>query len=175
MPPTMLFFVTNKKLTQSSDSGGKFEEGHCTIARLNISDSFSKIKFLIDSGADIKVLPPCKNAKPIPTPKLLFAANGSKIQTYGEKRITLSLGLRRNSVCTFVVANVNCAIIGSDFLQYFDLLVDIKRRKPIDRATLSESTCGMKKLGFYPTMRATNKPSYFTNIEISQRSIQTGC
>ncbi|XP_060665432.1 uncharacterized protein LOC132797695 [Drosophila nasuta] len=75
------------------------------------------------------------------TPKLLFAANGTKIQTYGEKRIALSLGLRRNFVWTFVIADVNCAIIGSDFLQHFDLLVDMKRRKLIDRATLLESKC----------------------------------
>ncbi|XP_070133562.1 uncharacterized protein [Drosophila bipectinata] len=53
----------------------------------------------------------------------------------------LSLGLRRNFVWTFVIADVNCAIIGFDFLQHFDSIVDMKRRKLIDRATLLESKC----------------------------------
>ncbi|XP_044573963.1 uncharacterized protein LOC123258151 [Drosophila ananassae] len=113
---------------------------HNTIARLAINDNYSKTQFLIDTGADISVKQPCRIAKTMLTPKLLFAANVTKIQTYGEKHITVSLGLRRNFVWTFVLADVNCAIIGADFLQPFDLLVDVKRRKLIDRATLYEST-----------------------------------
>ncbi|KPU72637.1 uncharacterized protein Dana_GF26334 [Drosophila ananassae] len=141
MSPTVLVFLRTKKLKQSSDSADKFEENHNTIARLAINDNYSKTQFLIDTGADISVMPPCRIEKTMLTPKLLFAANGSKIQTYGEKRITVSLGLGRNFVWTFVLADVNCAIIGADFLQHFDLLVDMKRRKLIDRATLHESTC----------------------------------
>ncbi|XP_037942365.1 uncharacterized protein LOC119675248 [Teleopsis dalmanni] len=51
----------------------------------------------------------------------LFAANGSPIRTYGEK-----------------LADVNSAIIGSDFLKHFGLLVDAKGSKLIDRKTLLE-------------------------------------
>ncbi|XP_044573616.1 uncharacterized protein LOC123257745 [Drosophila ananassae] len=143
MSPTVLVFIRTKKLKQSSDSADKFEKDHNTIARLAINDNYSKTQFLIDTGADISVMPPCRIAKTMLTPKLLFAANGTKIQTYGEKRITLSLGLGRNFVWTFVLADVNCAIIGADFLQHSpsDFLVDMKRRKLIDRATLHESTC----------------------------------
>ena len=36
----------------------------------------------------------------------LFAANGSPIQTYGTKRMTIDLGLRRPFVWVFTVADV---------------------------------------------------------------------
>lgn len=129
----------DKKLMASSDSASGSKDCY-RIARLIMDDSNSRIKFLIDTGADVSVLPACYTPN-IGTTKLtkLFAANGSPIQTYGEKRIRLSFGLRRNFTWTFLLANVNCAIIGSDFLRHYDLLVDMKEGKLIDRTTLLES------------------------------------
>ena len=58
----------------------------------------------------------------------LHAANGTKIKTYGSKSITLNLGLRRKIRWIFIIADMQQPIIGSDLLEKFDLLVDIKKQ-----------------------------------------------
>lgn len=68
----------------------------------------------------------------------LFAANGSAIQTYGTKRLTIDIGLRRPFVWVFTIADVKSPIIGADFLRHYDLLVDLKRGKLIDNQTSLE-------------------------------------
>ena len=66
----------------------------------------------------------------------LFAANGSIIKTYGTQIFELDLGLRRNFIWKFIIADVSKPIIGSDFLKYFDLLPDLKNFSLVDRKTL---------------------------------------
>lgn len=90
---------------------------------------------MVDTGADVSVLPPSSNIKLKPSAFKLFAANNSKIDTYGERRLTLDLGLRRTFVWNFIVANVSKAILGADFLNRFGLLVDIKGQKLVDSNT----------------------------------------
>ncbi|XP_053686175.1 uncharacterized protein LOC128735715 [Sabethes cyaneus] len=68
----------------------------------------------------------------------LFAANGTRIQTYGTKRLTIDLGLRRSFVWVFVIADVKSPIIGADFLKHFGLLADLRRNKLIDNTTRLE-------------------------------------
>ena len=82
-------------------------------------------------------MPPTYNQRLAETPTTfqLFAANGSKIKTYGSQRLTVELGLRRSFSWTFVLSDVTTPIIGADFLRHFDLLVDIKNGKLIDRLT----------------------------------------
>lgn len=65
----------------------------------------------------------------------LFAANGSTIATYGNVPLTLNLGLRREFKWPFVVADVNSAIIGIDFLSHHGLLIDTKNKSLIDNVT----------------------------------------
>lgn len=70
--------------------------GCFTSSRLHITDRTTGWTFLINTGADICIL----LAKYLPklaklTQTLLFAANGDRIKTYGEKQLTLNLGLRR--------------------------------------------------------------------------------
>jgi cleavage and polyadenylation specificity factor subunit 1 len=47
----------------------------------------------------------------------------------------LDLGLRRNFTWNFIIANIPRAIIGADFLQHFDLSVDLKKRRLVDNLT----------------------------------------
>lgn len=106
------------------------------INRLYISDHTSNQKFLIDTGADVSVLPPNRNEKlKASTSTKLFAANGSSIPSYGEKRLNLNLGLRRNFNWTFVIADVKQYIIGADFIKHYELLVDMKNNRLIDGVT----------------------------------------
>lgn len=59
----------------------------------------------------------------------LFAANGTEIKTFGEKYLTLNIGLRRQFSWKFIIADIKTPLIGADFLSHYDLLVDPKRNK----------------------------------------------
>ncbi|GBP96179.1 hypothetical protein EVAR_46832_1 [Eumeta japonica] len=65
----------------------------------------------------------------------LSAANGTTINTYGYVNLELNLSLRRAYPWRFVVANVTKPIIGADFLQFYNLMVDIRNRRLIDNTT----------------------------------------
>ncbi|GFY41310.1 hypothetical protein TNIN_214341 [Trichonephila inaurata madagascariensis] len=71
-----------------------------------------------------------------PEPLQLFAANNSKILTYGSKLINIDLELQRNFSWKFLIASVSIPIIRADFLENFGLLVDLKQRKLIDSAPI---------------------------------------
>ncbi|XP_039970042.1 uncharacterized protein LOC120781945 [Bactrocera tryoni] len=93
--------------------------------RLRIFDSSSNISFLIDTGADVSVIPSnTKTARVNTTGLKLFAANGSPIKVYGEVLLKLNLKLRREFVWNFLIADVSHAIIGADFLSNFEHLGD---------------------------------------------------
>lgn len=110
-----------------------------------IYDKNNNLKFLLDSGAEISVLPkrhfPHIKQK---TELVLSAANGATIYTYGYKSLTVDLGLRRSFAYSFIIASVDSAIIGADFLFKFNLLLDIRGRKIIDRTTTLSSICAYK-------------------------------
>lgn len=95
------------------------------IARIIINDKHLNLKYLIDTGEDVSVLPAnfAENIHRKPTNKSLFAANGTPIPIYGEKRITVDLGLRRQFTWNFLVADVTRPIIGMDFLRCYGLLI----------------------------------------------------
>lgn len=108
----------------------------CNILRLQIRDKYSNKHFLVDSGADVSVLPLTSKSLDIrPTAVVLYAANGSPIRVIGEKRVKLNLGLRRDFHWSFVIADVTSPIIGSDFIKFYDLLIDLRRNRLIDNAT----------------------------------------
>ncbi|GBP36809.1 hypothetical protein EVAR_26816_1 [Eumeta japonica] len=65
----------------------------------------------------------------------LSAANGTTINTYGYVNLELNLSLRRAYPWRFVVADVTKPIIGADFLQFYNLMVDIRNRRLIDNTT----------------------------------------
>ncbi|CAI2738848.1 unnamed protein product, partial [Dicrocoelium dendriticum] len=102
---------------------------------IRVRDLTSGTEFLVDSGAEVSVIPRSSDEVVSPSPTKLRAANGTPIATFGEKLLTLNLGLRRTFRWPFIIAAVPFAIIGIDFLQRFDLIVDAKRKKLIDSRT----------------------------------------
>lgn len=106
------------------------------ISRLYVTDKSSGRDFLIDTGADISVIPPTSREKGNTSGLYkLYAANGSQIKTYGSKSITLNLGLRRPIRWMFIIADVQSPIIGSDLLKQHDLLIDVKNNSVRDNTT----------------------------------------
>lgn len=90
----------------------------------------------MDSGADVSILPWTRAKGECQASNYkLYAANGTEILTYGVKMLTLDLGLRRPFQWPFLIAKVNRGIIGADFLQKFQLLIDLHKRRLIDGVT----------------------------------------
>ena len=102
-----------------------------------VHDRITGTRFLVDTGAEVSVIPPtvsdkrCRSNSSV----TLQAVNQSSIDTFGERSITLDLGLRRTFRWIFIVADIQTPIIGADFLKAFGLLVDIKHRKLYDSNT----------------------------------------
>lgn len=61
--------------------------------------------------------------------------NGTQIETFGKRNVALNLGVRRKFEWPFIIANVTRAIIGAEFLGYYELLVDLRERRLIDAQT----------------------------------------
>lgn len=92
----------------------------------------------MDTGADISVLAATAKSRKNNEARSacqLFAANNTPIKTYGEKTLRLNFGLRRSFAWTFIVADVKTSILGADFLRHYQLLVDLHRKKLIDKVT----------------------------------------
>ena len=83
----------------------------------------------------MSVLPPSTSDKRKPAPLTLQAVNRSAISTFGEKSMTLDIGLRRSYRCIFIIADIPTPILGADFLAHFSLKVDIRNRQLLDSIT----------------------------------------
>jgi len=126
-----------------------------TSSRLFITDSKTKLKFLIDSGSDISALP-ASHFKPYfkDPDHVVSAANGSTINIYGTKLLNVDLNLRRNFPHTFFIAQVSKPIIGADFLRKYGFLIDVKNQQLIDPTTGLTSKGSVTKCD-------TNTPKFF--------------
>ena len=98
--------------------------------------------FLIDTGAQVSLLPATAHARrhPSPTAPKLVAANGSSIASYGTQQTHVQLGKRKFTV-TFIIADVRRPILGADFLRRHKLLVDLCGQKLIDSHSFQSYAC----------------------------------
>lgn len=131
-------------------------------SRLCVTDRKSRYRFLIDTGANISVIPRTRRSLPSYEYKL-YAANGSEIKTYGERTLDLDLGLRRPYRWTFVIADVKQPIIGADFLERHNLLVDMRQKKLIDGVTGLLTSTSMTQSDI-PTLKTINVKIPFADI-----------
>ncbi|KYB25159.1 hypothetical protein TcasGA2_TC034897 [Tribolium castaneum] len=106
--------------------------------RLFITDQKSGIRYLVDTGAEVSVVPKRLVGKSTSgqSSHVLFAANNSPINTYGNKLLLLDLKLRRAFKWIFIIADVAKPIIGADFLNFYNLLPDLRNRRLVDAQTL---------------------------------------
>ncbi|RTG87493.1 uncharacterized protein DC041_0006144, partial [Schistosoma bovis] len=98
-----------------------------------IQDRTTGAQFLVDTGAEISVVPPFNEERKNINPSLVLrAANKSDIKTYGKRQLSLDFGRGASYRWNFVIADVSMPIIGIDFLCNFDLLVDSRRHRLIN-------------------------------------------
>ncbi|UYV72011.1 hypothetical protein LAZ67_9001548, partial [Cordylochernes scorpioides] len=128
VPSTMQLQGPGKRIRPPSV---RATDGAGLTRRLFITDRRSAYLFLVDTGAEVSVIPPpVKNARP--SHRQLFAANGSIIHTYGERHLELDLGLERLFRWPFIIADVGVSIIGADFLRHYGLKVDLRNHRLSD-------------------------------------------
>ncbi len=81
---------------------------------------------MVDSGADVSAIPATPAYRLTPHLSLpLHAITHSSIPTFGQKFISLDLGLRRSFPFVFILADIPHPILGADFLHEFNLHPDI--------------------------------------------------
>lgn len=90
---------------------------------LYVTDRSNHLTFLIDTGAEVSVLPP--SALTVLVHKKTSDFRQS-MATYGKWSLTLNLGLWWTFRWIFIITDVQKPILGADFLCHFGLLVDIQ-------------------------------------------------
>lgn len=139
--------------------------------RLFIFDRQNNRKYLIDTGADISIIPKTYfNRTTNVDFYQLFAANGTPIKTFDKTTINVNLGFRRDFNWQFIIADVRQAIIGADFLSHYDLLVDMKRKRLIDSITKLNVNC-IYQLANYQRISTINNSINFSDIFSKYREL----
>lgn len=116
-----------------------------------VADRTAGHRFLVDTGAEVSVVPASlADRRCAPQTSPLQAVNNSAIATYGQRSLTIDLGLRRTFRWVFIAADIRLAILGADFLTYYNLSVSLRYRRLID------DTTRLSIQGIQSTMTGTN-------------------
>ena len=102
-----------------------------------MQDPVSKLSYLIDTGAQVSVLPPRsedRDRSPVNNMQLQ-AVNGTAIRTFGQRSMAVELGLAKSFEWSFNIADVSKPILGADFLRQYGLLVDLTCKRLMDADT----------------------------------------
>ena len=89
---------------------------------LHVVDSLTKRRFLVDTGAAYSIIPHSSTDHPVGP--ALQGPGGQAIPCWGERELQLQLG-DRVFLWTFLLAKVDFAILGADFLRHHQLAVDL--------------------------------------------------
>jgi hypothetical protein len=100
----------------------------------HIEDQLTHRRFLCDTGASYSILPHQSSAAASGPP--LHGPAGRPIKSWGERELTLTFNNKQYK-WIFLLADVNFAIIGIDFLKHFKLVVDAAAGQLIDTRTMA--------------------------------------
>ena len=110
--------------------------GHHPCHLFYVTDHTSGLRFLVDTGAEVSVIPSSASDRNHHKNNLnLQAVNNTSIATYGNKLLTLNIGLCCAFQWVFIIADVKNSIIGADFLRHYSILVDVARNRLVDNLT----------------------------------------
>jgi hypothetical protein len=85
-------------------------------SRIFVKDQNTKIRFLVDTRVDVCIFPRLKTTNYTrKSDYTLYAANGTKLVTYGDEIIAFNLCLCRTFSWRFIIANVKNFIIRMNF------------------------------------------------------------
>ena len=104
------------------------------------------------------------------------AVNDTPIRMYGNKSLTLNLGLRRAVLWIFIAADVQQPIVSAEFLRHFEFLVDMKLCQLRDTLKFRVS-CPRHPLlvtPLSPKMPITNISLFSRNFVYSPRCLHHG-
>jgi hypothetical protein len=110
--------------------------GQDQVSLLHVKDALSNIYFLVDTGAEVSIVPPTGPDLNKPSSMNLIAANGSRIKSYGTRQMTLKINGNQYT-WRFQIADVHRSILGADFLRVHGLLVDLANKRLIRLESLS--------------------------------------
>ena len=101
-----------------------------------VCDKVSSHHFMVNNGAELSVIPPSlADRRNLDLGFMLQAINKMSISTYGWHLLSLNFGLRQNFSFVFVIADVYTALLGANFLNTFDLKVDVHQSHLEDHTT----------------------------------------
>ena len=101
-----------------------------------VCDKTSQRCFMVDNGAELSVIPPSLTDRHNLNPGFtLQAVNKMSIATYGQHLLSPNFSLRQKFNFVFIIADVSTALLGADFLDTFDLKVDVHRAHLEDHET----------------------------------------
>ena len=104
---------------------------------LHVWDTHNKVKWLVDSGSLLTIIPPSvEHRAKGPDENTLCAANGTKIACYGKASVHIVIG-SRSFFYDAVVADVKHHILGADFLSHFYLAPNLRDGNLLDLKELS--------------------------------------
>ena len=128
-------------------------------------DCTTKARYLIDSGAEVSVIPPSGKERRDPARAAydLIAANGSPIPTYGAKDVSLTMSPARRFHWWFVVAEVSHPILGIDFLTAQNITVDFGKRQVIHQPTQTVIPA-LSEQKAYPSITLIRQTQTYTNL-----------
>ena len=106
----------------------------------SVCDRRTGQSFLIDTGADVSVYPASTQDRNTASPSIpLSAANGTSINTWGKRSITLEIKPKQVFTHEFYLADVTRPILGADFFVTHELIIDLKNKRllSMDNASVS--------------------------------------
>uniref|UniRef100_L7LZ63 RNA-directed DNA polymerase n=1 Tax=Rhipicephalus pulchellus TaxID=72859 RepID=L7LZ63_RHIPC len=130
-----------------------------------ITDRNNGVRFLVDTGAEVSVIPASQAERKKPSTSPLQAVNNTVITTYGHRSLSLNFGFGRTFSWVFIAAEVKFAILGADFLQFFGLLVDVRNKRlqdPVSRGAVQGTPCWHPPIS--PALLSPAGETYFTAI-----------
>ena len=142
-----------------------------------VTDNATGLRFLVDTGAEVSVIPPSVSDRNHRKSNLtLQAVNNTSITTYGNRLLTLNIGLRRTFQWVFIIADVKTPIIGTDFLRHYSLLVDVERNRLVDNITqLRVQGISVQESSPSPTLLSNRPATKFEAILMDHPAIVRPC
>ena len=115
---------------------------------LIVTDTRTGRRFLVDTGAQVSVIPATwRDKRTGPSEQTLKAANGSTISAYNVRESVIHLNGRAYSA-RLITANVQQPLLGADFLRRHNLIVDIRGQRLIEADTFSSVPCTIDKVSY---------------------------